>query len=229
MIGDTAQGHSGYDDAGILVGHPLVADCQHHMRHMRAAGQEDRTHRAAIAQNRLDGNMPGEVGHVLGRNNLMGSEGIVSRCDRLESSLNHRLSLGVEQSHHAEIVALVVDQLEKLTQGLRGRQRASHAGQVENARLDRQGGLQVGKLAADVLRNLARQQNFVVVDGLAQGRLADPNRRVAGDGERHGGHADGEERKFGQQLHGAIQEKPLGRLVQPLSASKAQTVACPLP
>jgi len=175
MIGDTAQGHSGYDDAGILVGHPLVADCQHHMRHMRAAGQEDRTHRAAIAQNRLDGNMPGEVGHVLGRNNLMGSEGIVSRCDRLESSLNHRLSLGVEQSHHAEIVALVVHELEELAQGFGGGQRAPHAGEVENAGLDRHGGLQVGQVAADILRDLACQQNLVDLESFAQGRLADPD------------------------------------------------------
>jgi len=42
--------------------------------------------------------------------------------------------------------------------------------------------------------------------------------------KRHSGHADGEERKLGQQLSWPIQEKPLGRLVQPLSGSKAQTV-----
>jgi len=52
--------------------------------------------------------------------------------------------------------------------------------------------------------------------------------RVAGDGQRHSGHADGEERKLVQQLHGSIQEKPLGKAVQPLSGSKAQTVTCPL-
>jgi len=54
----------------------------------------------------------------------MGSKGIVSGCDRLEGSRNQWLSFGVEQGHRAEIVALVVHQLEKLAQGLGGRQRA---------------------------------------------------------------------------------------------------------
>jgi len=228
VIGDAAQGHRGHEYAGILVVQALVLDRQYHMRYLRAASQEDRAHRASIAQNHLDGNMPGETGHVLGRYDFMGAEGIVPGRDQLDGRLNHRLALGVEQGHHAEIVALVVHQLEKLAQDIGSRQRAADAGQIENARLDRQRGLQVRQVAADVLRNLARQQNFVAFNGRAQGSLANPDRRIAGNGQRHGGHADGEEGKLGQQLHGTIQEKPLGRLVQPLLTSKAQTVACPL-
>ncbi len=225
VIGDAAQRHGGHNDAGILVGEALVADRQHQMWHVRAAGHEDRAHNAPITQNRFDGNMPRETGHVLSRKDLMGSEGIVSGCDRLEGGRNQRLSLGVQQGHHAEIVALVVHELEELAQGLGSRQRAPHSGQIQDACLDRHGGLQVGQVAADVLRDLARQQNLVALDGLAQGGLADPNRRVAGYGQRRGSHADGEEREFGQQLQGAVQEKGSGRRVQPLKGSNAQTQA----
>jgi hypothetical protein len=69
----------------------------------------------------------------------------------------------------------------------------------------------------------------VAFDGFAQGGLADPDRGVARDGERHRGDADGQQGELGQQLHGVLQVKPFDRRVKPSASSQAHTVVCPLP
>jgi len=128
------QGHSGYDDAGILVGPLLVADWPAtHAAHARCRADEDRPTALPSRRTASTGNNAGELGHVLGRNDLMGSEGIVSGCDRLEKPAETTgCSLGVEVEPHAEIVAPVVHQLEKTCRrACAVGSGAPHAGQVE--------------------------------------------------------------------------------------------------
>src|SRR5205809_676306 len=67
----------------------------------------------------------------------------------------------VQDADGAEIVALVIHELQELAHALGSRQPSGGACQVQHARLDGQRGLQVAELAGHELRHLARDHQLV--------------------------------------------------------------------
>jgi len=192
-------------------------------------GDQDRSHGRTFTEGFLNRHQSGKLRRIFRWNQVVRAVGIVSGRDRLEGHWHHGLAVSVEQGDHAEVVALVINQVQELPESLVGRQIVPYPGQVQDARLDGHRGPQIAELARHILRDLSREQHLVSLDRFAQGCLADADGGVAGDGERNGGDADREQRELRHQFHGALQVKASESRVKPSEPSKAQTDDCPRP
>src|SRR4051794_11653792 len=120
--------------------------------------------------------------------------------------LARQRSVLVEHRDRADVLALVIDELQELEQQLRGHRFAAgrRAGVVEDAGVDLKDRQQVVDVAVRVSGHLLRYRQLVLFQRAAQRVLADPQRRVAGDRDRQRRDRERQQRQLGEQLQGAL-------------------------
>ncbi len=190
-------------DALAAAQRGIERDRDHRVRHAPRSAQEDRPDALAAVHRLAERRHEPDRLDVEGTHRLVVAEAVVGRRVLHVRRRPHRRAVLVEHRDRAEVVALVIDQLQELQQALRRRRLLARAREVEDARVDAQDRRQVLQLGADVVGDLARDGELVVLDRAAQRALADAQRRVARDCERNRRHAEGQERELGEQLHGA--------------------------
>jgi hypothetical protein len=202
VVRQPLQRHLGRQDALAAAERRIERDRQHHVRDAHRTAQEDRPDALARRQRRAQrGHQPHalDVGRA---HRFVIAQRLVAGRIVDERGLAHERAVFVEHRHGAEVVALVIDQLQELEQRLLRRRRVlAGTRQVEDARVDTQDRQQIVDVAGRVASDLLGDRQLVLLQRAAQRALADAQRRITrdGDGQRRDG--EREQGQLGQQPH----------------------------